>query len=124
MSKIFSLAAAAVLCCATPALAHHSHANYLQNKPINLSGQITEVHWLDPHVWLYMEVTDQQGKKAVWPLEGTGIAGLMRKGWTKDSIKVRDNVSVRCFPLRDGAKGCLLGFITSINGAAMDKEFN
>jgi hypothetical protein len=125
MRGILVAAAMTVIAAAgAPVLAHHSHANYFQDRPINLSGTITEVHWLEPHVWLYMEVTNRDGTKTVWPLEGTGPAGLIRAGWRPDSIKVRDRVSVRCFPLKDGDHGCLLGFITSINGTAMDKEFN
>lgn len=124
MKNILGLAAAASIVCVLPVSAHHSHANYAQDRTINLSGQVTEVHWMDPHTWLYIEVAGAQGQKIVWPLEGTGTAGLMRKGWNRDSIKVRDNISVRCHPLRDGAHGCLLGFITAINGVAMDKEYN
>jgi hypothetical protein len=48
----------------------------------------------------------------------------MRGGWQRDSIKPRDKVSVRCHRLRDGSEGCLLGFVTNINGTAMDKEFD
>jgi hypothetical protein len=124
MKTRFALAAAAALVWTGAALAHHSHANYFQDRPINLSGTVTEVHWLNPHVWIYMEVTDAQGRKQVWPLEGTGISGLVAKGWRPDSIKPRDRISVRCFPLKDGDPACLLGFITSINGVMMDKEFN
>ena len=124
MSKFVAFVAALFVAGALPALAHHAHGHYAQEMPINLSGRITEVHWLNPHTWLYLEVTDARGQKLIWPLEGTGIAGLVRAGWRSDSIKVGDNVSVRCFPLKDGDHGCLLGFITNINGVAMDKEFN
>jgi hypothetical protein len=121
---LVSLAVAVMLASGAPVLAHHSHGNYFQNQPINLSGTVTEVHWVNPHVWIYMEVTDAQGRKQIWPLEGTGISGLVAKGWRPDSIKPQDRISVRCFPLKDGDPACLLGFITSINGVAMDKEFN
>jgi hypothetical protein len=124
MRRIFFAAVSMALACSGAAVAHHSHANYFQDRTINLSGTVTEVHWLNPHVWLYLEVTDAQGRKLVWPLEGTGIAGLIAGGWKPDSIKARDRISVRCHPLKDGDHGCLLGFVTSINGVAMDKEFN
>ena len=118
------LMAAFAIAGAGPALAHHAHANYFQDRTINLSGQVTEVHWHNPHVWFYLEVTGAGGQKTLWAIEGTGIAGLMAKGWRPDSIKVRDNVSIRCHPLKDADEACLMGFVTSINGLAMDKEFN
>jgi hypothetical protein len=124
MRTVIGIAAAGALACAGSVCAHHAHQNYHQDRTINLSGRIVEVHWLNPHVWLFMEVTDTQGQKSLWPLEGTGIAGLERGGWRKDSIKTGDTISVRCHPLKDGDKTCLLGFVTSINGVAMDKEFN
>ena len=48
----------------------------------------------------------------------------MRGAWQRDSMKRGDKVSVRCHRLRDGSEGCLLGFVTDINGTAMDKEFD
>jgi hypothetical protein len=124
MRNFFGIAAAALIACGGSAWAHHAHQNYFQDRTINLSGDVTEVHWFNPHVWLTLEVTDARGQKAVWMLEGTGIAGLVRGGWRPDSIKVRDKISVRCHPLKDGDEACLMGFVTSINGVAMDKEFN
>jgi hypothetical protein len=124
MKKALALAAAATLACSGAALAHHAHANYFQDRYIQLSGEVTNVHWLNPHVWLTLDVTAANGQKTTWMLEGTGIAGLMAKGWRPDSIKVRDKISVRCHPLKDGDEGCLMGFVTGINGVAMDKEFN
>ena len=119
-----ALAAAAAALLSIPAWAHHSHANYDTNEFINLSGTITEVAWTNPHTWVYMEVTDAQGRRQMWSLEGGSPTSLMRGGWQLGSIKARDKVSVRCHRLRDGSQGCLLGFFTNINGTAMDKEFD
>jgi len=119
-----ALAAAAAALLSVPAWAHHSHANYNTNEFINLSGTITQVAWTNPHTWVYMDVTDAQGRRQMWSLEGGSPTSLMRGGWQRDSLKVGDKVSVRCNRVRDGSQGCLLGFFTNINGTAIDKEFD
>ena len=121
--RSLTVAATAAIAVAIPAWAHHSHANYKTNEFMNISGTITEVHWMNPHVWLYMEVANE-GRTSVWALEGGSIGALTRGGWTRDSMKPGDKVTVRCHHLKDSSDGCLLGFVTSINGAAMDKEFD
>ena len=122
--KSLTLAAAALAVAAVPAWAHHSHANYKTEEFINLTGTIKEVQWMNPHVWLYMEIADAQGRPKMWALEGGSVGSLMRGGWQKDTMKPGDKVTVRCHHLKDEADGCLLGFVTAINGAAMDKEFD
>jgi hypothetical protein len=119
-----ALAAAAAALFSIPAWAHHSHANYNTSEFSTLSGTITEVIWTNPHVWVYMEVVDAQGRPQMWAMEGGSVTSLMRGGWQRHSIKPGDKVSVRCHRLRDGSEGCLLGFVTNINGTAMDKEFD
>jgi hypothetical protein len=101
---------------ALPLYAHHSHGNYLMTEYTILKGTIKEIHWLNPHSWIYMEVKDDKGEVAVWALEGASVAQLRRRGWTADSLKVGDTISVRCHQLRDKSNGCLLGFITPPGG--------
>jgi hypothetical protein len=109
----------AVVCAfglALPLSAHHSHGNYLMTEYTILKGTIKEIHWLNPHSWIYMEVKDDKGEVAVWALEGASVAQLRRRGWAADSLKVGDTISVRCHQLRDKSNGCLLGFITPPGG--------
>ena len=119
-----ALAAAAAVALAVPAWAHHSHANYNTNEYITMTGTVTEVTWTNPHVWLYLEVPGAQGRMQMWALEGGSVTSLMRGGWQRNSLKPGDKVSVRCNRLRDGSEGCLLGYVTNINGTVMDKEFD
>jgi hypothetical protein len=119
-----ALAAAAAVLLSIPAWAHHSHANYNTGEYTNLTGTITEVVWTNPHVWIYMEVANAQGRPQMWAMEGGSVTSLMRGGWQRNSIKPGDKISVRCNRLRDGSEGCLLGYVTNINGTAMDKEFD
>ena len=116
----FVVAAATVLMLMSPVRAHHSSGGYIMTEYTYLEGRITEVHWVNPHVWLYMEVTDDSGEAAVWVLEATGIINLLNYGVTKDSVTPGMNVSVRCHRLRDGANGCLLGFLTPEGGEELE----
>ena len=122
--KSIAFAAAVAALLAIPAWAHHSHVNYNTTEFTTVSGTITEVVWTNPHVWIYMEVANAQGRPQMWAMEGGSVTSLMRGGWQRNSIKPGDKISVRCHRLRDGSEGCLLGFVTNINGTAMDKEFD
>ncbi len=119
-----TLAVAAATLLSIPAWAHHSHANYNTGEFTTVSGTITEVVWTNPHVWIYLDLINAQGRPQKWAMEGGSVTSLMRGGWQRTSIKPGDKISVRCNRLRDGSEGCLLGFVTSINGTAMEKEFD
>jgi len=110
--KSYILTALAALALASPAWAHHSHANYDLNEFLIMDGTVTEVFWINPHVWLSLEVVNEEGEPNVWVLEGASVGQLLRDGWRQDSMVVGDPISVRCHPLRDGSDGCLLGYIT------------
>jgi Family of unknown function (DUF6152) len=98
-----------MLAAALPAWAHHSHGNYNMEAFTDLKGTVKEVHWMNPHTFIYLEVVDAKGEAAVWALESQSITQLLRKpGFEKDAVKVGDKVSVRCHQLRDGSNGCLL----------------
>jgi len=123
--RLKSLALAMVAGCAValPAWAHHSHGNYQMNQYTLLEGKVTEVHWINPHIWIYLEVADQSGEEpTMWALESAGATGLARRGIAKGIVKVGDTVSVRCHQLRDGSNGCLLGFLTPPGGE--EKEWD
>ena len=98
------------------ASAHHSHGNYNMTAFTNLTGVIKEVHWINPHTWIYLEVKDEKGEPDMWALEGASVVELQRRGWTRDMVKVGCTISVRCHQLRDGSTGCLLGYITPEGG--------
>jgi hypothetical protein len=105
-----------------PLAAHHSHGNYNMTEYTVLKGVVKEVHWINPHTWIYIEVKDAKGEPTMWALEGASVVQVERRGWKKDMIKVGSTIGVRCHQLRDGSSGCLLGFIT-LEGAA-EKMFD
>ena len=114
--KSVFVAVLCVLALALPAWAHHSHNNYDTSKWTTLEGTVTEVHWLVPHSWIYMEVKDQKGEATTWALEAANPNSIMENGVTKDHVKAGDRIKVRCHLLRDGDNGCLLGFVTPQHG--------
>jgi hypothetical protein len=114
--KFLGLVGACAVCLALPAWAHHSHQNYAVSDFKMLEGKVTEVHYLNPHSWVYIEVMDAKGQPVLWALEATGPGGLQRNGIKREDLKVGDTVKVRCHALRDGSPGCLLGFLTPTHG--------
>ena len=94
--KLLALTAgAALLFTAALALAHHSFAaEYDAKKPITLTGTVTKVEWMNPHIFFYVDVKDSEGKVTNWRGEGGNLSGLMRRGWRKDSLKVGDIVTI------------------------------
>lgn len=87
-----------------PVVAHHSFAaEYDRDKPVTLVGSVTRIEWMNPHVYFYMDVTEN-GVTSHWSVEGGAPTSLYRAGWRKDSLKVGDTVTVHGYLARDGSK--------------------
>jgi hypothetical protein len=113
------LAAVCAVAFALPVWAHHSHGNYTDTF-IDITGVVKELHLINPHSWVYLEVKDDKGEPQMWALEATGRGGLQRIGITPDYVKPGDTVKARCHRLRDGSNGCLLGFLKAKDGTVKD----
>jgi hypothetical protein len=113
------LAAAALAVLGSSAtLAHHSHANYDVSKWTVVEGTVKQVVLIAPHSIVYLDVKGADGATAVWALEATAPAGILNNGVKREDVRAGDAIKARCHQLRDGAKGCLLGFITPMHGDA------
>ena len=72
-------------------------------KPVKLTGTVTKVEWTNPHTWFYLDVKDSSGKVTNWGFEMGSPNGLMRQGWTRNSIKPGDEVTVEGSSSKDGS---------------------
>ena len=98
------LLAAALWWSAAGLAAHHSFgAEYDVNKPITLTGVVTNIEWTNPHSHIYLDVKDESGKVVNWKFEGYNPAVLYRVGWKKDvTLKPGDKITVFGWQARDG----------------------
>src|SRR4026208_830169 len=97
MQRAFTafLVTAVMALLAQPSIAHHSvAAEFDASAPIELTGTVTKVEWANPHTYFYMDVTSPKGDVENWALEMGSPNGLMRRGWTRDSMKIGDVVTV------------------------------
>ena len=88
---------------ATPSFAHHGTAGYDPAKTVVLTGTATEFVWANPHVIVYLDVKDEDGKVRNWSLELAAPLLMGRFGWKKDSIKPGDQVVAEAHPAKNGA---------------------
>jgi uncharacterized protein DUF6152 len=84
-------------------IAHHSFAaEFDATKPLTLKGIVTKIEWQNPHTYFYMDVTLAEGKVVNWGMEMGSPNGLMRQGWTRNTLKVGDAVTVEGSAAKDG----------------------
>jgi len=102
-SAVF-VAGLGLLLSAGPALAHHAFAaEYDAKKPITLTGTVTKLEWANPHTWFYVDVKDDDSKVTNWGFEMGSPNVLLRAGWTRNSMKPGDVVTVEGSRARDGS---------------------
>src|SRR5262245_28936851 len=86
------------------AAAHHAFAGQFDiNKPITLMGTVTKIEWMNPHIYFYIDVKDNSDKVANWMIEGGSPNGLLRAGWTRNSLKPGMEVKVEGYLAKDGS---------------------
>lgn len=112
------LAIAVALCVilAPPLRAHHSQSEYDLRAKVAVEGTITKVEWKSPHAWIYVDVTSASGQKVNWSFELPSPVTLMRRGWTRDSLKPGDRVSIVGAPARNYPDIAIANSIKDANG--------
>jgi hypothetical protein len=94
--------------------AHHSFAaEFDSTKVVHLEGTVVQFAWVNPHSWIYMDVTKPDGTVEHWKIEGGAPSLLLRRGWNKNSVQQGVKIVVNAFQSRDGA----------LRGSARDVTF-
>ena len=135
-NRLAVLAAFALLCLALvpSARAHHSQSEYDLKGKVEVEGAITKVEWRSPHAWIYVDVMSDKGETVNWSFELPSPVTLMRRGWTRESLKPGDRVKVtgapaKNFPtiaianfIRDGSGKPLFTGTTQVSGLEADSK--
>lgn len=101
------------------AAAHHSTAMYNYGIKKEIVGTIRQFQWTNPHSFIQILVPNGRGGTEEWSIECGAIATMSMTGWTRDSIKRGDKVSISIAPLRDGSNGGTLRHLTLANGKVL-----
>ena len=114
--SVNSLLALYAVALAFPAWAHHSHNAYEVTVWSDLEGTVRDVYLMNPHAWIYLDVTDENGETTTWSLEAASPISIMENGVEPEDVRPGDWIKVRIHLLRDGTNGGLLGFVTPLHG--------
>jgi Family of unknown function (DUF6152) len=102
-SSIFCGLALLLVFAAPTVFAHHGFAvEFDKNSPVTLTGVVTKMEFMNPHIYFYMDVKGKDGKVVNWAFEGGPPNVIYRQGWRKDTLKPGDAVTVKGFRAKDG----------------------
>ena len=107
------------LAIAPTAWAHHSQSEYDLRGKVEVEGAVTKVEWRSPHAWIYVDVITEKGEKVNWSFELPSPVTLMRRGWTRDSLKPGDRIKVGGAPARNYPTIGIANSIKDANGKAL-----
>ena len=101
------------------ASAHHSQSEYDLRAKVDVEGAVTKVEWKSPHAWIYVDVINDKGDTVNWSFELPSPVTLMRRGWTRDSLKPGDRVKVSGAPAKNFPTIAIANSIKDGNGKPM-----
>ena len=111
------IAATGLLAAVAPAMAHHSFmAEFDKKQPLALDGTVTSIEWINPHTLFYLDVKDRAGRSVIWALQTGSPSALISRGWTRQSMKVGDHVTVHAYRAKDGKNLAAARSVTLADG--------
>lgn len=112
-----SIACACVLALTSIAASgHHSFAMFDQTRKVTIEGKVSSVQWTNPHVWVEVDVPQDDGSTVRWGVEFTSVVHLTRRGMTQNMIRFGDNVEFSVSPYADGSPGGRFYWVRLANG--------
>ncbi len=110
-------AALLIFAAALPAAAHHSFSSEFDAaRRLVVAGPITKIEWTNPHVWIYLDVKDENGKLVNWGFETSAPILLIRRGVGKDYFKVGDVIKIEAYRAKDGSNNAAGAYMTFPDG--------
>ena len=100
---VLGVTLSALIACG-PVSAHHGSSNYDLSKSVSVKGTVTQFEFMNPHSAIHLEAKDDKGNAEQWLIEADSPNNLARAGWTRDSLKPGDLVTIVGNRLKDGSK--------------------
>lgn len=124
MKKLSVITGFALLFLCTPLSAHHAFSMFDQTRRLTLEGTIKEFQWTNPHVWIQLLVTQEDGSVVEWSIEGSSPNGLRRQGWKSSSLQPGMKVVLVTNPLKSGELGGSLVNVTLEDGTLLGRRID
>ncbi len=105
---------------ASTASAHHAFtAEFDREQPVSLRGRVTEMRWANPHAWIYIDVTNDDGTVVNWALETRAANNLIRLGWRREDLPAGTELVVEAFRARNGTPTASIDSVTFSDGRSL-----
>jgi hypothetical protein len=101
-------------------VAHHSFSAEFDNeRPVQLTGKVTDMRWSNPHAWIYIDVEQPDGTVVNWALEMGGANGLIRRGWRREDLPAGTVLKVDGWQARNGSNTANISTVTFEDGRTL-----
>ncbi len=105
---------------AKPINAHHAFAAVFDgDEAIEITGKVSKLEWMNPHTWFYVDVEDADGTLATWALEMGSPNGLLRRGWSRKTLQVGQEVKINGYRAKDGSDKASVKTVVFADGRAL-----
>lgn len=119
MKNLIAIIASGLALIGASASAHHSFSVFNMQEEVSITGTVSKVQWTNPHIWIWVDVTDENGEVVTWGLEGMSPNFLARRGWSRTTLEVGDEVTVSLRPLVSGEPGGMFISTVTPEGVAL-----